>query len=115
MSIDFATPGVAQDGLRVLVAAPTGRERLRYRLQLSTEHGFDVVAEAVEAQQAVAVAAFERPDVIVLSAALPNDQHIDVVHELARICPNATIVMSPGGTFDLRAELRQNDLSRRPQ
>ena len=101
---------LAADPIRVMVADARGPERLRCRLALSGEEGFAVVAEAVNAAQLVAVAAFEAPDVIVLHASLPNDDGIDVVAELSARAPRAAVLVDLVEQADdvgLRAAVRR--------
>lgn len=98
---------VTHDLIRVLVADARGPERLRCRLDLADD-GFAVVAEAVEARQAVAVAAFEAPDVVILDPDLPNDHHVDVLSELNARAPRAAVLLyRPEDAGDLQAVVRQ--------
>ena len=98
---------VTHDLIRVLVADARGPERLRCRLDLADD-GFAVVAEAVEARQAVAVAAFEAPDVVILDPALPNEHDVDVLGELNARAPRAAVLLyRPDDAGDLRAAVRR--------
>ena len=81
------------DPIRVVVADARGPRRLRCRQALSGDEGFAVVAEAVNAAQLIAVAAFEAPDVVVLDASLPNEHGVDVVAELAARAPRSAVLV----------------------
>ena len=54
------------------------------------------MAEAVTAKQAVAVAAFEQPDVVVLHPDLPNEDGIDLVAELEARAPRTAVLINLG-------------------
>ena len=85
---------VVIDPIRVMVADARGEERLRCRVELAEADGFAVVAEAVNAAQLVAVAAFEAPDVVVLDAGLPNEDGMDVMAELAARAPRSAVIVN---------------------
>jgi DNA-binding NarL/FixJ family response regulator len=97
-------PELEDAALRVVVATAAGGDRLRCRADLAFG-GFDVVAEAVHARQAVALGAFEAPDVVLLDPDLPNDDaSYDVTSELAKVAPHTRVVaFDPAAS---RAELR---------
>ena len=106
MTITASTSAVAVDPIRVLMAGGCGADRIRGRRELHEAVGFTVVAEAVNARQALAVAGFEHPDVVVLDPDLPNEDDIDLVAELAARAPRARIVLRPEAGWDaLRAAL----------
>jgi DNA-binding NarL/FixJ family response regulator len=97
---------VQAESIRVVVADARGPERLRCRLALSPDDGFTVVAEAVDADQLLAVVGFAGPDVVVLDASLPNEHGVDLVAELAARAPHAGVLVNlvePGEDTDLQA------------
>lgn len=83
----------AMDTIRVVVADARGPERLRCRAELDARTGCTVVAEAVNAGQAVAVAGFERPDVVVLGTDLPNEDGINLLAELQARSPQSFVLV----------------------
>ncbi len=91
--------------IRVMVADAGGRDRLRCRLDLGAG-GCSVVAEAVEARQAAAVAAFESPDVVLIDPELPNPDGVDLLGELRARVPRARVVVRSDSIDLLDAALR---------
>ena len=76
-----------------MVADASGSERLRCRQELHAGTGCTVVAEAVTARQAVEVAAFELPDVVVLGPNLPNEEGVELLAGLQARVPNASVLV----------------------
>lgn len=104
------TAHVSTDPIRVMVADARGQQRLWCRQALADDDGIAVVAEAVNATQLVALAVFEAPDVVVLDAALPNDEGIDVVRELSQRAPRVAVLINLadcGDGADLAAAVRR--------
>ena len=89
-----ASTMIAAELIRVVIADARGTERLRWRSELTIATGCAVVAEAVTARQAVAVAGFELPDVIVLGSDLPNEDAIDLVAELNSRSPRTAVLVN---------------------
>jgi len=96
--------GLTSDTIRVLLADASGPSRLQCRQLLQGSGGCTVVAEAVTAKQAVAVTAFEQPDVVVLSPAIPNEDNIDLLGQLALRAPRAAVLINLGEDDDGLAE-----------
>jgi DNA-binding NarL/FixJ family response regulator len=92
-----ASTMIAAELIRVVIADARGTERLRWRSELAVATGCAVVAEAVTARQALAVAAFELPDVIVLGPDLPNEDAIDLVAELGSRSPRTAVLVNLTG------------------
>ncbi|MEY2477316.1 MAG: hypothetical protein QOG87_2631 [Actinomycetota bacterium] len=92
--------------IRVMVADARGSDRLRCRLELG-DGGCSVVAEAVEARQAAAVAAFECPDVVLVDPELPNPDGVDLLGELRVRVPRARVVVRSDSIDLLDAALRK--------
>jgi DNA-binding NarL/FixJ family response regulator len=102
--------------VRVVVATAGGADRLRCRAHLGLGGGFSVVAEAVHARQAVALGAFEAPDVVLLDPDLPSDDEwCDVTAELAKVAPWTQVVTfnRAASKAELRALLRAAIRARR--
>lgn len=80
-------------GTRVLVVDdhPGFRYAVRALLQAA---GFDVVAEAGAADEAVSAAAREHPDLVLLDVRLPGRDGIEVAAELARLSPAPAVVLT---------------------
>lgn len=80
-------------GTRVLVVDdhPGFRYAARALLQAS---GFDVVAEAGTADEAVVAAAREEPDLVLLDVRLPGRDGIAVAADLAALDPAPTVVLT---------------------
>jgi DNA-binding NarL/FixJ family response regulator len=93
VALTTSTTHLAADPIRVMVADARGADRLVCRIRLGQGDAFAVVAEAVEAGQAVAVAAFEQPDVVILDPDLPNPHGVDVLADLAARAPRVRVVM----------------------
>jgi DNA-binding NarL/FixJ family response regulator len=98
--------------IRVVVADARGSERLRCRQELHFGTGCTVVAEAVTAGQAVAVAAFELPDVVIVGPDLPNDEGVELLADLGARVPNAAVLAL--GSLDGLAAAVQRTVLRRP-
>ena len=85
----------APDGgdLRVLVADdhPIFREGLR--LLLGSVEGIEVVGEAATTEDAVALAATSRPDVVVLDIDMPSDGGIVAIPRVRAAAPNCAVLM----------------------
>lgn len=77
---------------RVLVVddTPSIRALLRQTLPL---HGFEIVAEATDADEGIKLARSEQPDVIVLDCQMPAVTGLDAIKPLKAEAPNARILM----------------------
>lgn len=90
-------PAEARAGaLRVLLADDADDIRLLLRLNLKTEIGFDVVGEAADGAQAVALAEQLQPDAVVLDLSMPVMDGLQAIPELLRVCPDIRIVVLSG-------------------
>ncbi len=80
------------DGLRVVIADDHHlfREGLRGMLQAG---GMDVVGEAADGDEAVALAQRLAPQVVVLDLHMPGSSGLDALRSLARTCPEVQAVM----------------------
>jgi DNA-binding NarL/FixJ family response regulator len=94
-------PSVTAAPIRVLIAEPEGLFRAGVRFLLERQDGIAVVAEAATGSEAVAAAAAARPDVVLMDAALPERDGLEVTRQIiAGAAPEHTGVLllmaSPG-------------------
>lgn len=69
------------------------RRLLRVHLELG---GFDVVAEAADADTSVAVAAAVKPDVVVVDLRLPGADGVTFLRRLRHLAPGCRIIVYTG-------------------
>jgi two-component system response regulator NreC len=79
--------------IRVLVADDHGIVRQGIRQVLESEPGFVVAAEAASCDDAIAAAAREQPDVVLLDITLPDESGVQGIPRLRAAAPRARIVM----------------------
>ncbi len=79
--------------IRVLVADDHSVVREGLRHVLASGAGFDVVAEAATAADAVRLAGEHRPDVIILDISMPGGSGLGVVEQLRKEVPDTRILM----------------------
>ncbi len=84
------------DKLRVVLADDTAEYRLLLRLVLEQDGRFDVVGEAADGSAAVALAASERPDAVVLDLAMPVMDGLEAIPRIKGVAPAAAIVILSG-------------------
>ncbi|MCU1590953.1 MAG: hypothetical protein JWP11_2209 [Frankiales bacterium] len=89
-------PAPRAGALRVMLADDAEDIRLLLRLTLTTGHGFDVVAEAGDGEEAVRLAAQHRPDVILLDLSMPVMDGLQAIPEIRRTSPETRIVILSG-------------------
>lgn len=92
----MTAPPSAGRRLRVLLADDSEGLRLLVRSWLSGEDDLEVVAEATDGAQAVALADAHRPDVVVLDVAMPVMDGLEALTELQRRFPGLPVVMHSG-------------------
>jgi DNA-binding response OmpR family regulator len=89
---------------RVLVVDDTSSIRFLLKEVLPV-HGFDVIAEAADAKEGVAIAGREQPDVVILDMQMPHVSGLDAIAPLKAEAPDAKIVMySSDDSKKVRAE-----------
>jgi len=59
---------------------------------LFEKHGFEVVAEAGDAQEALALASKARPQIVMMDLELPGTDGITATHRLRKLVPNAKVI-----------------------
>ncbi|MCC6927733.1 MAG: response regulator transcription factor [Gemmatimonadaceae bacterium] len=90
-----AVPPVAARGgvIRVVLVDDHGIVREGLRQVLATDGDFDVVGEASNGEQALAVAQQVQPDVILLDITMPGDSGLVVAQKLRSQVPAARVLM----------------------
>ncbi len=83
------------DRVRVLVADDAEEVRTLVRLVLE-DSGLEVVAEATNGAEAVALAEAHRPQVLLLDVAMPVMDGLEALDALRRRCPDVPVVMHSG-------------------
>jgi DNA-binding NarL/FixJ family response regulator len=78
---------------RVLLADDHGVVRQGFRLILSQAPDLDVIAEARDGREAVALAAQLEPDVIVLDVAMPGINGVEVARQIRQNTPRCHVLM----------------------
>jgi len=78
--------------IRVLLADDHGVVRKGLRLQLQGEQ-FEIVGEAADGREAVALADAQKPDVIVMDIAMPGLSGIEATTQIVKRNPKAGVVM----------------------
>ena len=99
MSLPFtreAEPAPAT--IRVLFADDSAAIRTLARFALSSRHGFEVVAEATDGDEALRQFDGCRPDCVVLDIEMPGTDGLATLAELQRRAPRVPVVMLSGST-----------------
>lgn len=81
---DSATGGPAP--VRVLIADDNAVIRMGLRLLLASEPAIELVGEAVDGAEALALSRLRSPDVVLLDVRMPGTSGLDVLAELAEFC-----------------------------
>ncbi|MFJ6620710.1 response regulator [Kitasatospora sp. NPDC091335] len=89
----------AAPGIRVMIADDQPLVRRGLSLILSPDPSFEVVGEAENGEQAVALAQRLRPDVVVMDIRMPVLDGVDATRELARTLPGCRVLAL--STFDM--------------
>ena len=84
---------MSDEPIRVLVADDHAVVREGVRKVLSAEHGFDVVAEAVDGVSTLELAAHCRPDVVVLDVTMPGETGLELAVKLCEAVPESRVLI----------------------
>jgi len=79
--------------IRILIADDHAIMRRGLRTLLEREPGLEVIAEACDGREAIALARRERPHVAILDIAMPNLNGIEAARQIAEILPDTQIVI----------------------
>ncbi|MGO9263865.1 MAG: response regulator [Candidatus Binataceae bacterium] len=79
------------DHLRIMLVEDHHIVRASLRL-LFEKHGFEVVAEAGDAQEALALAPKTRPQIVMMDLELPGTDGITATRRLRKLVPNAKVI-----------------------
>ena len=82
--------------IRVLIADDYMPFRVMLRSLLEAQAGVEVVAEAVDGQEAVELAHDLEPDVVMLDLAMPRMSGWEAIPLLRRVAPDAKIIVLSG-------------------
>lgn len=82
--------------LRVVIADDTREYRLLVRVILEQDGRFEVVGEAADGEEAIAVASAELPDAVVLDLAMPVMDGLQAIPGIRAGAPEAAIVVLSG-------------------
>jgi DNA-binding NarL/FixJ family response regulator len=91
--------GAPAPGQRILLADDHAVVREALRLLIESR-GFEVVGEAVDGLQAIALARRVRPDIAVLDLAMPLANGIEAARETQAACPGTATVLLIGSATD---------------
>lgn len=78
---------------RVLLVDDTADVRMLVRVVLESTEDFEIVDEAKDGREAIALAAMHQPDVIVIDQMMPDLSGSEAVPQLRKAAPDARIVM----------------------
>lgn len=79
--------------MRVLIADDHALVRSGLRMLLESEGGFEVVAEAGTADEAVRAARLEKPDVVLLDVVMPGRSGLEALGEVLEAAPDAKVLV----------------------
>ena len=82
--------------IRVLIADDTEDIRMLLRLTLQKDGRFEIVGEAGDGEQAVAIAEAMRPDAVVLDLAMPIMDGLQALPDIRRLLPRSRIIVLSG-------------------
>src|SRR5262249_20123102 len=80
--------------LRVLIVEDSLTTRIRLRGILSADPGIEVVAEAEDGKEAIALCEKHRPDIITMDMMLPNMTGLAAIDYIMAHCPPPILIVS---------------------
>ncbi len=89
----LAAEGTVADAIRVVICDDHAVFRRGLAMVLEGEAGIDVVGEAADGEEAVAVTEELAPDVVLMDVRMPKGGGIDATRAIAELVPSARIVM----------------------
>ena len=94
--------------IRLVLVEQHALVRAVLREIVGSQPDIDIVAEAVDINDAIAISRDETPDVVLVDTELPNSQMVPAVQRLKRECPGSQIVLlgHRGGDDELFAALQ---------
>lgn len=81
---------------RVVIADDVADLRVLLRMALEQTGRFDVVAEAVDGAEAVAVAEEHRPDLVVLDLSMPVLDGLEALPQILQVAPGVRVIVLSG-------------------
>ena len=88
--------GARDSRIRVVIVDDTADVRALLRYTLSLDGRFEVVGEAADGAEAIAIVELEMPDAVVLDLVMPTKGGLEVLPELRQRVPSAKIVVLSG-------------------
>lgn len=86
------------NSLRILIADDAVEFRRTVRMMLSNEKGFEVIGIAKDGVEAVEMAEYLKPDVVVIDINMPRKDGLTAIGEIAKVSPNTVcMIMSSEG------------------
>ncbi|MBE0686150.1 MAG: response regulator transcription factor, partial [Anaerolineaceae bacterium] len=79
--------------IRILIADDHRIMRAGLRSLLKADPGLDVVGEATNSQEALALVNQLKPDVVVLDIGMPGNENLDALKEIRAVSPEIRILM----------------------
>ena len=92
--------------VRILLADDHGIVRKGLRSAIESEPGLQVIAEAANGREAVALGQQLRPDIAILDIAMPQLNGIDATHQIRKVSPSTRVIilsMHADETYVIRA------------
>lgn len=79
--------------VRVLVADDHAVVRMGMRGLLCPSRGYDLIAEATNGLQPIALFIEHRPDIVLMDSRMPRMDGIEAIEQIRKIAPDARILM----------------------
>lgn len=79
--------------IRIILADDQPEVRRALKIYLGRDGRFEVVGEAEDGQEAVALVASQRPDVVIMDLAMPNMNGLQATKEISERSPDTKIIV----------------------